>query len=131
MWTLLHVNKISYNSTEPQVPSNVTALMPLIHPNDYITGSLNITLEWNIESDLMHLGHNDQISNYTVTVYPGTANSGSIFHTANTSIPLALNYDRDYNISVVASNCVGNSTPAEIHIRLGKLRTTRMHAVSI
>jgi hypothetical protein len=103
-------------SIEPQVPSNVTAVMPLIHPNNNTTGSLNITLEWNIESDPMHLGHN----NHTVNVYPGTANSGSIFHTANTSIPLSLNYDQDYNISVVASNCVGNSTPADIHIRLGK-----------
>ena len=93
--------------------------MPLIHPNDNTIGSLNITLEWDVESDPIHLGHNNQISNYTVTVYPDTANSGSIFHTADTSIPLALNYDQDYNISVVASNCVGNSTPAEIYIRLG------------
>jgi hypothetical protein len=130
---LLQLTNIAYDYLfiEPHVPSNVTAVMPHIHPNDNTTGSLNITLEWIIESDTMHLGHNNQISNYTVTVYPGAANSGSIFHTANTSIPLSLNYDRDYNISVVASNCVGNSTPAEIHIRLGKLRTTRMHAVSI
>ena len=101
------------------MPSNVTAVMPLIHPNNNTTGSLNITLEWDVESDPIHLGRNNQISNYTVAVYPDTTDSESIFYTANTSIPLALNYDQDYNISVVASNCVGNSTPAEIHIRLG------------
>ena len=60
--------------------------------------------------------------NYTVTVqFSEAADSESItFNTADTSIPLTLHYDRDYNISVVASNCVGNSTPAKIHIRLGR-----------
>lgn len=91
--------------------------MPPINPSDNTPGSLNITLEWDVESDPIHLGQN-----YTVAVYPDTANSESIFHTADTSIPLALNYDQDYNISVVASNCVGNSTPAEIHIRLGTVK---------
>ena len=81
---------------------------------------VNVTLEWDNESYPTNLEcTNLQISSYTVIIYPDTLNSGSIFHTADTSIPLPLNYDQDYNISVVASNCVGNSTPAEIHIRLG------------
>ena len=121
---------------EPQTPSNVTAVMPLndIYPSYNTAGSLNITLEWDVELDTMHLGHDNQISNYTVTVFPEAANVESIYHTANTSIPLALHYDQDYNISVVASNCVGNSTPAQIHIRLGKsikykATCTCMHAL--
>ena len=91
-------------------------------PIDYgvAAGVVNVTLEWDNESYPTNLERtNLQISSYAITVYPDTANSGSIFHTADTSIPLALNYDQDYNISVVASNCVGNSTPAEIYIRLG------------
>ena len=110
---------------ESQKPSNVTAVMPLIPTGYDAAGSLNVTLEWDDESDPMHLGHSNQISNYyTVTIYPEAANLGSIFHTANTYITLALHYDQNYNIniSVVASNCVGNSTPAQIHIRLGKLQ---------
>ena len=101
-------------SIEPQKPSIVTILMPLIHPGYNAAGSLNVTLQWDDEFVPMYLG------NYTIIVYPEAVNSQSIFYTSNTSIPLALHYDRDYNISVVASNCVGNSTPAEIHIRLGK-----------
>ena len=104
-------------STEPQTPSNVTAVMPLI-PTNY--DAVNVTLEWDDESDPMYLGRRNQISNYTIAIYPDAANSESIFHTANTYKTLALHYDQDYNISVVASNCVGNSTPAQIHIRLGK-----------
>ena len=102
-------------SIEPQKPRNVTAVMPLIHPGYNAAGFLNVTLQWDDESrDPMYLG------NYTITVYPEAANSGSIFYTTDTSMPLALHYDQDYNVSVVASNCVGNSTPAEIWIRLGK-----------
>ena len=108
------------HSTEPQKPNNVTVVMPLIHPSYDAAGVLNVTLKWDDELDSMHLGRSNQISNYTITVFSQATNSGSIVYTANTSIPLALHYDQDYNISVVASNCVGNSTPAEIHIRLGK-----------
>ena len=89
--------------------------MPLIHPGYNAAGSLNVILQWDDESrDPMYLG------NYTIAVYPEAVNAGSIFYTIDTSMPLALHYDQDYNISVVASNCVGNSIPAEIWIRLGK-----------
>ena len=109
------------------MPINVTAVMPLFHPSYDAASSLNITLEWDVESDPnnpMHLGQTNWISNYTVIVSnsPQASNSrsGHIFYTSNTSIPLALHYDQDYNISVMATNCAGNSMPAEVHIRLGK-----------
>ena len=106
---------------DPQKVSNVTVVIPNI-PIRYSAAAdiINVTLEWDDESYPTNLERtNLHISSYTITVYPDTANPGSIFHTADTSIPLALNYDQDYNISVVASNCVGNSTPAEMRIRLG------------
>ena len=46
--------------------------------------------------------------------------SESIFITSNTTIYLSLQHNQDYNISVMASNCAGNSTPAEISVRVGK-----------
>ena len=107
---------------EPQKPSNVTVVMPLIH-NSYDTADvLNITLEWNDESNSFPLKRRNHIFNYTITAQCSEAadSESIIFYTADTSIPLTLHYDRDYNISVVANNCVGNSTPAEIHIRLGR-----------
>ena len=112
-------------SIEPQAPVNVTVVMPLFHPSYDAASSLNVTLEWDVESDPnnpMHLRQNNWISNYTVIVSnsPQTSNSGHIFYTSNTSLPLALHYDWDYNISVMATNCARNSTPAEVHIRLGK-----------
>ena len=114
---------ILFVTIEPQKPNNVTVVMPLIH-NSYATiDVLNITLQWDDESNPFPLERtNHIIVNYTVTVQCSEAadSESIIFNTADTSIPLTLHYDRDYNISVVASNCVGNSTPAEIHIRLGR-----------
>ena len=44
----------------------------------------------------------------------------STFITPNTTIQLPLQHNQDYNISFMASNCAGNSTPVEISIRVGK-----------
>ena len=76
---------------------------------------LNVVLQW-IDQTL------DAILNqsYIITLDPGpsTADFGDIFHTTNTSIRLDLFYDQDYNISVVARNCIGSSASAKIHIRI-------------
>ena len=77
---------------------------------------MNIVVQWDGQQFNTAAPNLDQ--NYTITISPPTADSETIFHTMNTSIQLALLYDQDYNISVVASNCIGNSTPAEIHIRI-------------
>ena len=45
--------------------------------------------------------------------------SESTFITSNTTIHLPLQHNQDYNISVMASNCAGNSTPAKISMRVG------------
>ena len=101
--------------------------MPLINTgNAIVAGSLNVTLQWDNE-DFMHLGRSRSYPGHTITVYPEAHNSGSTFYTPDTSMPLILHYDQDYNISVMASNCAGNSTPAEIRIRLGKSQS-HMHA---
>jgi hypothetical protein len=77
---------------------------------------LNVALQW-IDQKL------DEALNqhYTITISPDpllTADSVTIFHTTNMSIQLALLYDQDYNISVVARSCIGTSAPAEIHIHI-------------
>ena len=46
--------------------------------------------------------------------------SESTFITSNTGIHLPLQHNQDYNVSVMASNCAGNSTPARIDVRVGK-----------
>ena len=79
--------------------------------------------------DLMKVQWNpvDMADKYIISVSPLVADNaefGSIFITPNTTIQLPLQYNQDYNISVMASNCAGNSTPVEISIRVGKHVTT-------
>ena len=54
-----------------------------------------------------------------ITITPPTE-SGSVFTTSNTTIQLSILYNQEYNISVVANNCAGNSTPASINFYIGK-----------
>ena len=64
-------------------------------------------LHWNMVNDYEDMS-------YIVTV---TLESNLIsFVTSNTSMRLVLLYGQDYNISVAATNCAGNSTPVEIFV---------------
>ena len=67
-------------------------------------------LHWNISA---------HPKEYFVAVTP-PVESGSNFITSNTTIQLPVLYNQEYNISVVASNCAGNSTPASITVFYGK-----------
>ena len=64
-------------------------------------------------------GSIDSAEHYQIDVSP-TVMSASTSISKNTSILLALLVNREYNITVVASNCAGNSTPARISIKIGK-----------
>ena len=57
---------------------------------------------------------------YIVNISPPVQSKSTII-TTNTSIILPLLYNEEYNISVVASNCAGNSTSEVIHVVVGKL----------
>ena len=82
-------------------------------------------------SSLMNLTHNltkvqwnaaALADHYIISLSPliNDNESESTFITSNTTIRLPLQHNQDYNVSVMASNCAGNSTPAEISMRIGK-----------
>ena len=104
----------------PSHPRNLTVMMAT-QTTDPGDPYLNVMLQW-IDQQLEAESESDMNldQNYTITISPPTANFETIFHTTNMSIQIALLYDQDYNISVVASyrSCIGNSTPAEIHFRI-------------
>ena len=58
---------------------------------------------------------------YIITVSLSVDESESTFTTSSTSINLKLSLqpNQDYNVSVVASNCAGNSSAAFINVRIG------------
>ena len=96
--------------TGPISPCNLT-IVTSTETRDPSDPYVNVVLQWDDRQPEVAL-------NYTITISPPITDSGTTFYTSNTSIQPALLYDQDYNISVVASNCIGNSTPAEIHIRI-------------
>jgi hypothetical protein len=57
---------------------------------------------------------------YIIVVFLSVVSPTSVFTTFNTSIQLFILYDQEYNITIVARNCAGNSTPAKTTLRIGK-----------
>ena len=78
----------------------------------------------NFTQDLMKVQWNPAhlVDHYIIDVSPPIDDnkSKSTFTTFYTTVHLPLQHNQDYNISVMASNCAGNSTPAEISVRVGK-----------
>ncbi len=58
---------------------------------------------------------------YTVTISLSAQLSATI--QTSTSVTVTAQYNMDYNVSIVATNCAGNSTTAEYNFRIGELST--------
>ena len=69
----------------------------------------------------VHWEASDYADSYFVFVFSPLNNSDSIFTTTNTTFQLSMLYNEEYNISVLASNCAGNSTPVIIPVFIGKV----------
>ncbi len=57
---------------------------------------------------------------YTVTVSPLAQLSVTVL--TSTSVTVTAQYNVEYTVSVVATNCAGNSTTADYNFRIGELR---------
>ena len=66
------------------------------------------------QQTILHWNASEVADHYIVTVSPSVTRLNSSFITPNTTIEIPVLYNQEYNITVVASNCAGNSTPAEI-----------------
>ena len=68
-----------------------------------------MTIQWNpthwVDYYIINVMHNE--SEFTLT-------------TSNTTIKVPLHYNQEYNVTVIANNCAGNSTSAEMSMRVGK-----------
>ena len=99
-----------------------------MHNKNYCLGPPASTSQMSFTPDLMKVQWNTAAlaDHYIIYLSPliNDNESESIFITSNTTIHLPLQYNQDYNVSVMASNCAGNSTPAVISVRVGKLLTT-------
>jgi hypothetical protein len=105
---------------------------PIITNESTVIGDsrgITIMLEWT--SRLSDASVVDTKS-YIINVSPPIiSDSVSTFTTANTSIQLFILYNQEYNVSIVATNCAGNSTPAETNIQIGKTHALVCSSISL
>ena len=71
--------------------------------------NVNLTVEWDPpEYD------GGTVVNYTITIIPGHSRGLS-----ETSVPVTLSYNVAYNLSVLATNCIGSTSTSMETITLG------------
>ena len=68
--------------------------------------SVIVTIEWNPPVN----SSGADIHNYTVNVSPSTQPSATVV--TSTNVNVTVDYNVNYTLSIVATNCAGNSNPA-------------------
>ena len=76
----------------------------------------NVSVQWDPPSDN---GGRDDLT-YTVTISPLAQLSATVVTSTSVTVS-AADYNEDYTVSVVATNCAGNSTAEEYSFRVGEL----------
>ena len=112
MGTWGHNIIISANFTTTVPPSPRNVVWDQSHTNNASVTSTFISLEWNSNS-VMYL-----MSNFIVEI----TSLGEVLHytTPNTIIQLPVVYNQEYDIKVLATNCIGNSSSANLSLSISK-----------
>ena len=94
----------------PQKPYNVS-IIANVEPE---ISTSSASLEWKVRDGYSNTTGNME---YFITIWPSLVHQGvSSFNTTDTSLLLNLSYDQEYHMRMIASNCIGNSTPINISI---------------
>ncbi len=76
--------------------------------------AVSVSVQWDPPTEID--GRDDLT--YTVTISPLAQLSATVL--TSTSATVTAQYNVDYTVSVVATNCAGNSTTAEYNFRIGE-----------
>ena len=80
-----------------------------------LANEVSVTVGWNPPTET---GGRDDLT-YTVTISPSAQLSATVL--TSTSVTVTAQYNvLNYTVSVVATNCAGNSTTADYNFRIGK-----------
>ena len=106
-YSFTHVYR--YNVGVPSTPQDVRLASEPVRLMDNAT----VTIQWNVRPP--------QIVDTTYTVIVSSGLSVALISpSSNTTSVLTLPYNLRHNISVVASNCVGNSTSESTSVSISK-----------
>ncbi len=76
---------------------------------------VSVSVQWNPPTEN---GGRDDLT-YTVTISPPAQLSATVL--TSTSVNVTAQYSVDYTVSVVTTNCAGNSTTAHFNFTIGEL----------
>ena len=111
MFFKFHTNGIFFNIlVDPPSPPAIID----VPSEQRFAESVIVTIEWN--SPVNNSGAN--IHNYTVSVSPSTQFSATVV--TSTNVTVTAEYNVNYTLSIVATNCAGNSDPAVYMFSVGK-----------
>ena len=79
------------------------------------SNSVDVTVGWDPPTDN---GGRDDLT-YTVTISPPAQLSATVVTSTSVTVS-AADYNEDYTVSVVTTNCAGNSTAEEYSFNIGK-----------
>ena len=77
--------------------------------------AVSVTVQWDPPT---HNGGRDDLT-YTVTISPPTQLSDTIL--TSTSVTVTAQYNVDYTVSIVTTNCAGNSATGQYNFTIGEL----------
>ncbi len=100
---------ISYKDL-PGSPSTIRHSTPSSSADE-----VNVSVQWDPP---IETGSRDDLT-YIVTILPPAQLSATVL--TSTSVTVTAQYNVDYTVSVVATNCAGSSTTAEYDFRISKL----------
>ncbi len=95
---------------EPPGPPSIVRQFVLSSSADEVS----VTVGWNPPTNT---GGRDDL-NYTVTISPPAQLSSTVL--TSTSVTVTAQYNVDYTVSVVATNCAGNGTSTEYNFTIGE-----------
>ena len=85
------------------------------------TEGASVSVQWDPPTD--NSGRDDLT--YTVTISPLAQLSATVVTSTSVTVS-AADYNEDYTVSVVATNCAGNSTAEEYSFRVSELVVVKM-----
>ena len=104
-------NNVFVFQVDPPGPSSINPHSTGISSVD----AVNVSVQWDPPTDN---GGRDDLT-YTVTVSPPTQLSATVL--TSTSVTVTAQYNVDYTVSIVTTNCAGNSTTGQYNFTIGEL----------
>ncbi len=107
------ISRISYFTVPPSPPTGLSSS----------ANEVSVSVQWDSPTET---GGRDDLT-YTVTVSPPAQLSATLL--TSTSVTVTAQYNVDYTVSVVATNCAGTSTTAEYNLRIGELKALQVYTL--